>query len=62
MNKINKIKKLRESLLLTQQEFAKKIGVHHCTISFWEQGRSKPDFRNIRKIIDVFNIKKEDII
>jgi len=36
------IKRLRETLDLTQRRFAYKVGVSLTTISRWEQGHCKP--------------------
>ncbi|MFL0093634.1 helix-turn-helix transcriptional regulator [Tenacibaculum maritimum] len=40
MNNI-KIKKIRKELGLTQEEFAKKLGLHYRTIQKWESGETK---------------------
>lgn len=37
------VKKLRESLQLSQSAFAKRYGVSLRTLMDWEQGRSSPD-------------------
>lgn len=44
------IKKLREDLLLTQKEFAKKIGVSFETVNRWENGKHEPTMKAKRKI------------
>ena len=44
------IKKIRESLLLTQTEFAEKLGVSFETVNRWENGRHKPTMKAKRKI------------
>lgn len=46
------IKNIRKKALLTQQEFAKALGVSLCAVQYWEQGICKPSFRSIRKILD----------
>jgi DNA-binding transcriptional regulator YiaG len=38
----NEIRKLRESLELTQEQFAKRIGATRGTIARWELGTAKP--------------------
>jgi len=38
----NDILKLRESLELTQEQFAKRIGATRGTIARWELGTAKP--------------------
>jgi DNA-binding transcriptional regulator YiaG len=37
------IKKLREELNLTQEEFAKILGTHTSTVYRWESGASQPE-------------------
>ena len=36
------IKELRETLRLTQEQFAAKIGVTFSTVNRWENGKGKP--------------------
>jgi putative transcriptional regulator len=36
------IKKLRNQLGLTQEQFAAKVGVTFTTVNRWETGRSRP--------------------
>ena len=38
----NEIKKLRTRCFLTQEEFAKKLGMAFSIVNRWEQGKSKP--------------------
>lgn len=49
-----KIKEIREKLGLTQQEFAKEIGVHYKTVQNWEAGRPIPESKRelLSKFID----------
>ncbi|MBQ9311467.1 MAG: helix-turn-helix domain-containing protein [Bacteroidales bacterium] len=56
-----KIKEIREKLGLTQQEFAKNIGVHYKTIQNWEAGRPIPESKKaiLSKIIDNNPIKSD---
>ena len=36
------IRRLREALGLTQEEFAREVGVSFTTVSRWENGHGKP--------------------
>lgn len=45
------IRKLREQLGYTQEEFAKILGTRQVSISSWERGRCKPMTPNALKII-----------
>jgi DNA-binding transcriptional regulator YiaG len=38
----DEIRRLRETLGLTQEEFAKKVGAGRATVARWESGQSKP--------------------
>lgn len=51
--KIN-VKKIRESLHLTQEEFSACFGISERTLQQWEQHRSKPSAlaRNFLKVIE----------
>lgn len=37
-----KIKRIRQSLGLTQEEFAHRLGVTLCTVNRWENNKSMP--------------------
>lgn len=39
-----KIKKLRDDLLLSQEKFGERVGVSFQTVYRWEKGESKPSF------------------
>ena len=44
------IKKIRQRSFLTQQDFAKKIGVVFSTVNRWESGRAKPNLKAMKNI------------
>ena len=44
------IKKIRIKALLTQEDFAREIGVSYTTINRWETGRAKPNIKAMRLI------------
>lgn len=46
------IKEIRKRAILTQPEFAEKLGVSTNTISEWELGKKRPSIKNTRKIIE----------
>ena len=54
------IKELREKLLVSQNELAKKLGVSFATVNRWENGRYEPNYKAKRKLRDLF--EKNDII
>lgn len=44
------IKKLREHLYLTQNEFAKAMNVSFSTVNRWEKGKSRPNISTMKKV------------
>lgn len=53
-----RIKKLRISLGLTQEQFGSLIGHPFTTIAGWERGKI-PTYNTQEKIISVFNLNKD---
>ncbi len=54
-----RIKRLRKTLDLTQQEFANKIGVKRNTVGQYEIGRNEPTVTVISLICKEFNVNEE---
>ena len=55
----NRIKLLRKDILnLSQNSFAKKIGIQRNTISLFEIGKRIPSERTINDICRIFNVNK----
>lgn len=44
------IKKLRTRCLLSQEDFAKAIGVSFSTVNRWETGKTQPNFKALKRI------------
>jgi len=64
MTYAQKIKKLREVLLITQQELADLLGVSIVTVNRWENGKYEPTMKIKRKIVELSktnNIELEGI-
>lgn len=58
------IKKIRNTLILSQTELADMLGVSFTTISRWEQGLHEPTIKIKRKISELCksnNITSEDL-
>ena len=53
------IKKIRLSAILTQEEFAKEVGVSFATVNRWETGKAMPTLKSM-KLIDEY-CKKNNI-
>ena len=51
------IKELRIKHRLSQEEFAKSIGVKRLEVTRWEGGKFKPSLKNIKKIEEVYKVK-----
>ena len=46
------IKKIRRKAFMTQELFAKQIGVSYTTVNRWETGKSKPNLKTMKLIDD----------
>jgi len=55
------IKKLRARLGLTQAEFANLVGVSSTAVTFWEQGKSKPQGKNREALVALRKLGKRDV-
>jgi len=53
------VKKLRHDLIMSQNEFASLLQVSYAAVSGWENGRRSPNYKSIRKMLEV--AKKHDI-
>lgn len=54
----NRIKKVRQELKMTQDEFSKKIGVSFSSVSKLEKGINNPSEQTIRAICREFSINR----
>ena len=54
-----KIKSIRQKCLMSQEDFAKALGVAYTTVNRWECGKSRPTYRTL-KLLDTF-CKERDI-
>lgn len=53
------IKRIRRKAFLTQEDFAREIGVSFATVNRWETGKAKPNLKTM-KLIDDY-CKRNDI-
>lgn len=53
MNFSEAIKTVRQKALLSQEDFAKQLGISHSTVNRWETGKTLPNFKTMKRI-DVF--------
>lgn len=54
MTYAQKIRKLREVLLITQQELASLLSVSIVTVNRWENSKYEPTMKEKRKLIILF--------
>ncbi len=59
MSFIDDIKEIRQKCFLSQEAFAKELGVSFATVNRWEAGKTKPTYKTM-KLIDDF-CKQHDI-
>lgn len=58
----DRLKELRKSKNLTQEEFGKLFGVAKNTVSYWEANTSKPDINLIKEIAKYFNVTTDYLL
>lgn len=44
------IRNLRKAALLSQESFAKELGVSFSTVNRWEMGKSRPSYAALKKL------------
>ena len=53
MNFSEKIKQIRQQRFLSQEAFAKELGVSFATVNRWESEKNKPTYKTM-KLIDEY--------
>lgn len=48
------VKGIRQKSLLSQEAFAKELGVSFTTVNRWESGKTKPSYKAMKLINDFF--------
>lgn len=46
MSFTDNIKKIRQKCFLSQEAFAKELGISFATVNRWESGKTKPTYNN----------------
>lgn len=62
MNWAESIKKLRNKMLLTQEELAKKLDVSFASVNRWENGEHEPTMkvkRELMKLMKKYKVVEE---
>lgn len=47
--------------MLSQKEFAERVGVSFATVNRWENGKSNPNYQAVRKIEQVCKLYEIDV-
>ncbi len=58
MNYTKMIRRIRDELLVTQEELAKMLGVTFATVNRWENGHHEPTMTQRRRIRDLCRKKR----
>jgi len=63
MVKLNEnIRVLRKRLTLTQDQFARQLGIKRSLIGAYEEGRAEPKLELLQKMAEVFSVSVDDLI
>lgn len=57
-----RLKKLRNSIKLTQEELGKEVNVTKVSISGYENGNRSPDTETLQKIADFFDVSTDYLL
>ena len=52
MNFSESIKQIRQKHFLSQEAFAKELGVSFATVNRWESGKTKPTYKTMKLLDD----------
>ena len=52
MNFAEAVRRIRKERLLSQEDFAKDLGVAFTTVNRWENGKSKPSYKAMKALND----------
>jgi len=58
----DRIKTLRETNDLTQNQLARKLGVTRASVNAWEMGQSSPNIKNVLGMADIFNVSTDYVL
>ncbi len=56
----NDLRELRQKHFLSQEAFAKELGVSFATVNRWESGKTKPTYKTMKLIDDFCRNRKID--
>lgn len=55
------LKRFREIKGISQAQLARAIGVGVSTVGMWENGKNKPDSKNLEKLAEFFSVSVSDL-
>ena len=56
------LKYLREQKGITQAELGLMLNISPSTVGMWEQGRREPDYNNLKRLADIFNVSTDYLL
>ena len=59
---IENLKWLRKINRFTQQQIADEVNVNRVTYTNWEKGKREPNFENLIKLAEVFNVSVDKLL
>jgi transcriptional regulator with XRE-family HTH domain len=62
MNYGERLKKLRESKKLSQQQLADRLKINRSTYARYELGQTQPDFETLEKLADFFEVSTDYLL
>ena len=57
-----RLREVRKSKKITQQELADRLGIKRNTYSDWENGKTEPSFENLIKLADLFEVSLDCLL
>ena len=54
------IREIRQKCFLSQEAFAKELGVSFATVNRWESGKTKPTYKTMKLIDDFCKSRRID--
>lgn len=55
------LKKLRENNGMSQKKLAEELGLSQSTIGMWESGKNRPEYSNLLKLAEIFNVSVSEL-
>lgn len=57
-----RIRELREERDISQQELADTLGINRVSVVQWEKGTTKPTFKRIKLLSEIFNVSADYLL